>query len=304
MGTSTKLFEEALISVVHDLSDYWPLTVRQVYYQLVAHHGLPNKQSQYRRVSRVSTKLRRADRLPWESIEDRTRKTIDKRGVDDVRAFVAGQMETLLDWRYYHRCRVQNQDVYVEVATEKDALASILEEVVWPYCVRLNVVRGQVSATMVNQMAARFAGAAERGQRPVLIYLGDLDPSGVAIPKALARNMAEHHGVEVEVIRAALNPDDIDWYNLPVSFEAAKTTDPNYRTWLEEYGDQRPVELDALHPADLSDLVKAELETAIDMTDFEEQMAIEERERAQLKQAKRDVTAFLRREHPDLMAGY
>ncbi len=109
------------------------------------------------------TILRREDVLPWRAIEDRTRRTIDKRGVPDLQAFVEEQMEDFMDWRYYHRCLVRDQEVYVEVATEKDALARIFEEAVWPYCVRLNIVRGQVSATMVHDMGERFGRAVMNG---------------------------------------------------------------------------------------------------------------------------------------------
>ena len=122
-----------LLAIVTALDDYWPLTVRQVFYQAVAKLLLPNNRNAYNRVSRILTTLRREDALTWDAIEDRTGRTVDKRGVPDLRAFVQEQMETFLQWRYYHRCYVQRQAVYVEVATEKDALSSILEEAVWQF---------------------------------------------------------------------------------------------------------------------------------------------------------------------------
>src|SRR5690606_5288667 len=161
-------------------------------------------------------------------------------------------MERFMDWRYYHRCYVQRQNVYVEFATEKDALSKIVEDAVWTYCTRVNVVRGQVSATMVNEMAERFEEAAYRGQEPVLLYLGDLDPSGIAIPKALIRNMGDYHGVAVRLERVALLPQHVADFGLPVSVDAAKRTDNNYGAWVREYGAGQPaVELDALHPQQL-----------------------------------------------------
>lgn len=238
----------ALAAIVTELREYWPLTVRQAYYQAVSRLVVQNNLNQYRRVSQVLTTLRRYDLLPWHAIEDRTRPMFDKRGRPDVRDFIQEQLEYFLNPGYYGRCYIQDQDVYVEVATEKDALSSIMSEAVWPFCTRLSVVRGQISATMVNAMAERFDRAIMRCKRPILLYLGDLDPSGVAIPKALQRNMAEWHDVEVELIRVALNPDQVERLGLPVSLDAAKKQDPNYRAWLAEYGDQAPVELDALHP--------------------------------------------------------
>jgi hypothetical protein len=148
----------------------------------------------HKRVSRVLTDLRRQHLLPWHAFEDHTRRTVEKRGIADLREFVREQTETLFDWRYYHRCYVQNQDNYIEVATEKEALTRIMEDAVWEYCVRLNPVRGQVGAPMVKAMAERFTKARANGQRPILLYLGDLDPSGLAIPLSLVRTMAEQQG--------------------------------------------------------------------------------------------------------------
>jgi alkylated DNA nucleotide flippase Atl1 len=154
-GTNRDL-AAALIEIINELRHYWPVTVRQAYYRAVAALLIENHLNEYRRISRILATLRREDKLPWHCIEDRTRRTVDKRGVPNVREHIEAQIEQFLNPRYYGRCYIQNQDAYVEVATEKDALASILEEAVWMYCTRLNVVRGQVSATMVNQMAVVY----------------------------------------------------------------------------------------------------------------------------------------------------
>ena len=46
-------------------------------------------------------------------------------------------------------------------------------------------------------------------------------------------------------------------FRLPVSPDAAKEQDPNFPAWEAEYGDQAPVELDALHPRDLTAITRA-----------------------------------------------
>ncbi|MBK5963654.1 hypothetical protein CCR95_06030 [Thiocystis minor] len=289
-----------LITIVGDLREYWPLTVRQTYYQAVSRLLVQNHQNEYRKVSRLLTTLRRHDLLPWHAIEDRTRTTFGKRGRPNVGEYIQGQIESFLDPYGYGRCYIQDQPVYVEVATEKDALSSIMSEAVWYFCTRLNIVRGQVSATMVNAMAERFDRAVMLGKRPILIYLGDLDPSGIAIPKALQRNMADWHSVEVELIRVALNPDQISKYRLPLSPDAAKESDPNYQAWLAEYGDQRPVELDALHPRDLTQITKDALSAVYDMTSVDAHKAKEAEERDLLRQMKHRVEDFIAGEWPEV----
>ncbi|MCF7977769.1 MAG: hypothetical protein K9L82_07085, partial [Chromatiaceae bacterium] len=82
IGHTSQLFKganrelaDALISIVTEMREYWPLTVRQVYYQAVSRLLVSNHINQYRKVSRNLTTLRRHDLLPWSAIEDRTRRT-------------------------------------------------------------------------------------------------------------------------------------------------------------------------------------------------------------------------------------
>jgi hypothetical protein len=153
---------------------------------------------------------------------------------------------------------------------------------------------------MVNAMAERFDRAVMLGKRPILLYLGDLDPSGIAIPKALQRNMADWHSVDVELVRVALNPTQVEQYRLPLSPDAAKETDPNYSAWLAEYGDQVPVELDALHPRDLTRITKDALASIYDMTSVDAHKAKEAEERDLLRQMKRRVEDFIAGEWPEV----
>jgi hypothetical protein len=298
-SSKTRTVADALIQVInHDLAAYQPLTVRQCYYQLVGRQIIPNNLSQYSKVSRVLVQLREEGLVPWAAIEDRTRRTTDKRGVSSVTDWLDIEARALFNPGNYGRCLVQGQTVHVEITTEKDALAAILEDVVYPYCVRLNVVRGQVSATMVEQIARRFDQAIMDNKRPVLIHFGDLDPSGVAIPKALQRNLADRHGIDAEVLRAALNPDQVDLFALPGSPDAVKSQDPNHGAWLREYGPaQSAVELDALHPKDLQDILRAALNGVFDMEDFAAQKQREIHDRELIKEIRRYALACVGRRY-------
>jgi hypothetical protein len=301
----SRTLAERLVEITFSMQDYWPLTVRQAYYQAVAALLIANNENQYKRVSRVLTDLRRQHFLPWHAFEDRTRRTIEKRGIADLREFVREQTETLFDWRYYHRCYVQNQDNYIEVATEKEALTRIMEDAVWEYCVRLSPVRGQVGAPMVKGMAERFTKARANGQRPILLYLGDLDPSGLAIPLSLVRVMAEHHGVDVYLARVALNADQVRAHRLPQDPDAAKPTDPNYQKWLvfcrREYPEGAPVEFDALHPRLLTEITQRALGDYLDLGEMSIQRQIERKEREQLKGMRREVLDYIGSRWPDLV---
>jgi hypothetical protein len=200
---------DSIIEVINEFIDYWPLTVRQVYYHLVGKLIIKNNLNQYKRVSEILTKLRENELVQWSVIADNTRRTTAKRGYSNVTEFIKDILIDI-DPSRYGRCYVQGQRVYVEVSTEKDALSSILEDELWIYCTRLNVVRGQCSATLIEKMAARFDKALMQGQTPILLHFGDLDPSGVAIPKAIKKNLYDRHGINVDVRHIALTPYQVE----------------------------------------------------------------------------------------------
>ncbi len=291
-----------LIAIVNGLKAWWPLTVRQVFYQAVTKGLIENHINRYKRISENLTTLRREDIIPWRAIEDRTRRTTDRKGLPEVEQYIISDVNLLWRPEYYHRCRVSTQPVYVEILTEKDALSAIFEDAARPFCTRVNIIRGQASATMVNDIATRLHEAQNKyGKRPILIHFGDLDPSGVAIPKSIKNNLLEHHGLDVELIRAALNPNQVIEYQLPEGVDAAKQTDKNYGAWLAEYGKhQKPVELDALHPRLLTDLINDSLLRVYDpeLLDAEARREVDDRER--LKKMRTDFLLWAENQFPEL----
>lgn len=291
-----------LLTICDELRDWWPLTVRQVYYQAVAQQFLGNKLAEYRRVSLVLTDLRRAEALPWASIRDGTRTTFDKRGDPEVSGWLRGELRGVFRPEYYGRCYIQDQAVYVECLVEKDALSSIASDAVYPFCTRLNVTRGHPSASMVNAISERLDDAMMKGKQPLLLHFGDLDPSGVQIPKSLQAALLDHHGLDIEVRRVALTPEQVERYGLPESLDAAKTQDPNYAAWRREFGNRKPVELDALHPAHLQTLITAALESVYDMSEFSEQVARENQDRGEIRRIRNATQDYLARQFPEYFA--
>ena len=184
--------------------------------------------------------------------------------------------------------------------TEKDALASIIEGACYGYCTRLNIVRGQCSATLLEKIAARMDRAVMMGQEPIILHLGDLDPSGIAIPKAMQRNLWERHGLDVEVRQIALTVDQVIDYDLPLALDALKPNDPNFGAWLAEHGhDQAPVELDSLRPDVIQNIVRDSLEDVYDMTQFSNEMDKEVEEKKILKDVRNATRNFLFEKYPD-----
>lgn len=273
-----------ILQIVDDLEKWHPLTVRQIYYQLVAKEIIPNSRQEYQNISRLLTRMRKEHLVPWSVITDRSRRMLEKRGISSIEEHIRDNMTYLFDG--YNRCLVQNQDNYVEVWTEKDALSSIFEEAVWRYCCRIVVCRGQLSATFLNEYAIRAEAAIKHGQEPVILYFGDLDPTGMRIPEIIGNKLIDRHDLVVDINRIALCPHNVELYNLPFNPAATKTSDTNYKWYCSQGYGHYSVELDALHPEVLIEMIDVALRDHLDIEDMVMQEDIQQKERQVLKQLK------------------
>ena len=147
----------------------YSLTLRQLYYQLVARDVIRNKQTEYKRLGKIINEARLAGLVDWDAIEDRTR---NLRGVThyvdptDVLGFAAGSFR-LDKWA--------NQEKRVEVWVEKHALVQVLEKACTPLDVDYFSCRGYTSQSEVYGASKRLLRYIEAGQTPVIIHLGDHD---------------------------------------------------------------------------------------------------------------------------------
>jgi hypothetical protein len=282
---------DMVLKVAEDLKPYWPLTLRQIYYRLVAAQVIENSRSNYTMLSKLVKWMRIDDRLPWRALEDRSRRVSSKRGFESVTEFVEQEVDSFLTG--YSRCLVQNQGKYIEVWSEKDALMSVFEKTVYPYCIRAVVCKGYQSITFIADFYKRAEQAIMKGQQPVVLYFGDLDPSGVQMLEATIETLQDEldlYGVEFK--RVALNPEHIERYQLPSDPEAAKVTDPRYKKYVEKYGTVA-VELDAVHPETLQTLVKAAIQSELDMDLFEAQKDQEVEDEDVVENLRDEVIEFI-----------
>ncbi|SHH63112.1 hypothetical protein [Desulfofustis glycolicus] len=224
--------------------------------------------------------------MSWAVMEDRSRKTTEKYRWADMSDFIREELDNfLVD---YQRCLVQHQENYVELWCEKDALARIFERVGLPYCVKIFPCKGHPSATTIKDYADRAQAALWREQTPIIVYGGDLDPSGWQIPVSICDRLARDHGVSVELDRFALNPEQVYQYRLPHNPDALKWTDPNAAKYVKLYG-RLAVELDALHPATLEKEIKAALARHLDVEGMMEERLIQAREINELAKVRTTV---------------
>ena len=247
-----------------------PLTLRQIFYRLVAAQFLENSRREYQNLSVCLTTARREGLVDPSRIVDRTRQTLRVSTWSDLSDF----MDTVR--RSYRREKWTRQDYNVEVWCEKDALAGVLEPITEEYEVLLYPCRGYNSYSALLEAARRI----EAIQQPtVILYLGDFDPSGKDMPRDIRERLLKDFGVTVDLREVALTLEQITQYDLPPAM--AKKSDRRAAKFIATYGDMA-VELDALPPDVLQELVRDSIQSFIDKSAFQAQVQEEEREQATL----------------------
>lgn len=260
---------------VEVLTENNPQTVRQVYYQLVARQIIENNRAQYQAVSTMLVEARRNGTVPWHWIEDRLRRPRAVSMWSDLSEFAS-------DARHWYRRNVwDDQELYLEMWLEKDALSGIFEEILDEYGVTLNVGRGFDGWDSIHNAAARLSAPGS-----VVTYFGDFDPSGEDMVRSL-RERLEDQGAYPEVIKCALNPDDIERYSLPPDF--AKKTDSRAAAFIAKFGDIS-VELDALPINVLRQRITDEVESRMDLDALRLTQELQAEERRQLVEVLRGIS--------------
>jgi len=253
-----------------------PVTVRQIFYQLVS-KGIVNKtEEEYGgTVVRLLRDLRLSGRISWDWIADSTRwmrKPITYSSVEAALRRTAS---------LYRRSVWDEQDTYVEVWLEKDALVGTILEVTAEYDVPLMVNKGYASLSFLH-LAAEAIEA--QGKPAYIYYLGDSDPSGNDIARnteARLRQFAPK--ADLHFVRVAVLPWQIKLWNLPV--RPTKASDPR----AQKAQGQDSVEVDAIDPMQLRALVRDSIEQHIDQHVLKQIQVVEDSEREWLERLVADI---------------
>jgi len=269
-----------------------PITIRQLFYRMVAKRALPDTLRVYKRLVAAMTAARWKGTIAMEAFIDRERTMEGETKADTTNLdleIIRGKAQVGAWMRHYGLNRWENQPHYVEVWIEKKALQGVFEGPCYSMDVGLGPCKGYPSLTFLHEATARFNEAYGRGQECVILYFGDFDPSGVDIPRSLWENIARMEGditVEVE----ALHPEQIERWALPGV--PAKATDSRSAGWTGDV-----VELDAVDPRDLRDMCREAIARHFDEGLYRELREREDRERrdyrAALSAHVRDLAADL-----------
>ncbi len=250
------------------------MTLRQLYYQLVARDVIPNNPKEYNRLGNTVSDARRAGLLDWDLIVDRTRnlKSLAHwESPNEIVDAVASQ---------YRTDKWASQSFRPEVWIEKDALVGVVERVCNDFDVPFFSCRGYTSDSEMWGAAQRLIAWKEDGQTPIIFHFGDHDPSGMDMTRDIFDRLEMFSGFPIEVKRLALNMPQIEQYDPPPN--PAKLTDSRAVDYVKKFGTES-WELDALSPQVLSDLVSVNIESIIDRKAWKEAKEEEESQRSVLQ---------------------
>jgi len=202
-------------------------------------------------------------------IEDRTRQTFNRDGgFDSIDSFKESCEEWAQDLASEFSMPLwDGQPRRVEVWVEKDALARICSEAAEEFNVVTCPSRGYSSFTYVAKAAQRMRYYKEDPDVVVLCF-GDYDPSGLDIARDLEARLNRYGAPNLTVKWVALTLDQIETYSLPPM--PAKSSDPRLARFIADTGGAEAVELDALEPNVLTDLITEAIKNEIDQEIWDE----------------------------------
>lgn len=227
------------------------LTVRQLHYQFVSRDIYKNTAASYNMLSRLISDGRLAGLVSWTAIEDRVRSLQGRNFfADPLQALTEARDRFLLD-------RWKRQPMRFEVWCEKDALSGVIGPVCHDLCIDHFATRGYSSQSAQWEAGQRLQGYVSNGQIPIILHLGDHDPSGIDMTRDNRERLEMFAGVPITVVRIALNMDQIEQYNPPPNF--AKSTDPRFEDYQRQFDTGESWEVDALDPRVIARLIREQV---------------------------------------------
>lgn len=265
------------------------LTLRALHYRLVA-AGMTNDVSHYKKVVNAMIETRWNGLLEFDDFLDHEREThgstdYEETRVDDKADEAKSQIKA---WATsYRKNRWENQPIYPEVFIEKKALQGVFDMPCFRWNIALNPCKGYPSLTFQYNAKKRFEQAIDNSKEPIILYFGDYDCSGEDIPRSL-RDTLVRMGVDVPVKRIALMEHQVKEWSLPPA--PTKSSDTRSAKW-DGLGQ---VELDAVEPKKIVELLNGAISDVFDETLFAELKEQQEDETKQFKKIlKRDFKTLL-----------
>lgn len=254
------------------------LTLRQIFYRLVAKYGYPNKSSAYSQLSKQLVLARVRGDIDETRIEDRSREFLGgDDGFENSDDYIRYRINDFLSSpKYYSRRMWSSQPKFVIVWVEKDALSRVVSMMTDKFNVITAPSKGYASYTYIRKAIERLP----TGKEITVLHFADHDPSGIDMTRDLKERLNDYSDLNIAVQRVALTYDQVREYQL--SPNPAKSADPRATKYFSRFGN-KCWELDAIEPSELQRLVLQAISNHIDLPTWKKTFEQQEHERQKLE---------------------
>lgn len=268
-GKSLALLDQVR-AVLREYRGHLPLTVRQIFYRLVGAHGFPKTERAYKNLGELLNRARRAGHVPFEHIRDDGIIVREPPSWDSPAA--------LLRWGVaeadrFRLDRQHGQSVRLFLAVEAGGMVPQVGRVAHEYGVPVLSCGGFDSTTAKHELA-RMAAAEPAAE---ILHIGDYDPSGESVFKALAEDVRAFagRGSFIRFTRLAVTPGQIEELELP--------TAPPKPTDRRVFGGEATAQAEAIPPDILPGIIRDAIEARQDVSIRDTVLADEQAAREQLR---------------------
>lgn len=260
--------------IIEVLEEDHPQSVRHVFYRMTNPRlAEPVEKSDrgYRHVQDRLKKLRRNGRVPYGWIADATRRGYHTNTYDDAADF----LRTMAG--FYRGDLWAQSNYYVEVWCESRSIAGVIQDTCKELAVSLYPCGGFSSMTLAYEAAQMINWRTRDGKQCMIYYIGDYDPAGVLIDRALERELREHldEGAGLCFWRLGITEDQIAEYDLP--------TKPRKASDRRAQHVKETVEAEAMPANILRQLLRREIELWLPAGALQAVKVAEQSERDQIR---------------------
>ena len=288
---------DAIMRVLAERVEYWPLSDRQIHYALLTdpppiHTASPdrkyaNTRQCYNGLCDLLTRARLTLSIAWECIADETRPVSTWCVHRETGGYVRSQIDSFLNG--YSRDVLQSQPNHIELLVEKNTVAGILRNVAAKYRLPMTSGRGYCSAPPRHAMAERYRASGKK--KLVLLMVSDFDPDGESIAHSFVRSMRDDFRVtDIHPIKIGLTECQVKAFNLPPVMKA-KGGASTYDKFVERFGDD-VFEVEALPPDELQRIVSGAIDSVLDVDAFNAELDAEKQDAAFLQGVRRDAKEY------------
>jgi hypothetical protein len=229
----------------------------------------------YKRITAVLSDLRRAGRLGWGQVLDLTRELDEWQVFDSPRAARAHMRER------YEEDRWIGQPNFPILVAEKDTLQPTCKPMAERWQMPFASSRGYGSLTLQHDVADLLnRRSARTGQRAVVYFISDLDPSGIDLQRDW-KEALQNFGVVGEIVRIGLTHDQVQDHDLGRFAIEVKPSDSRTKRYITQHG-ERCWEADVLPAPVIERTLNAHVQSWLDGDAWAQRQAEIERARALL----------------------